>query len=94
VKSEKKGYYMSMPGWPGAMFMFIMIHPQLVFALLKALINEPSHHGGFEHLGERHIDRGVGKGEFHLSIRSASDKEPYEGVLGKSVSGKIDPEAS
>ena len=55
--------------------MFIMIHAKLAFSLLEALLDGPSHHGGFAHLGERHIDRRIGKGKFHLSIGSLSDKE-------------------
>ena len=72
--------------------MFIMIHPQLAFSFFKALLDGPSHHGGFTHLGERHIDRRIGKGKFGLSLRSPSDKEPDGGVMRKSVSGGIDSE--
>jgi len=67
--------------------MFIMVHPELAFSLFEALLDGPPHDGGLAHLREKHIEGGVGKGEFRLSIGSVSDKEPYRVLLGQSLSG-------
>ena len=83
--------HMAMPSWPRTML--IMIHSELAFSFFKALLNGPSHDGGFAHLRERHIDGRIGEGEFSFSIRSASDKEPYRILLRQSISGWIDSEA-
>ena len=91
MQSEEDINHMAMPGGPGAVF--IMIHSQLAFPLFKALLDGPSHHGGFAQFGKRDIDGRIGKGVFDLPIRSFSDKEPYRGLLRKSISGGIDPEA-
>jgi len=92
MQPKKNIDHMTMPGWPGTML--IMIHPHLAFSLFKALLDGPSHDGGFAHLRERHIDGCIREGEFRLSIRSASDKKPYRILLRQSISGWIDSKAS
>ena len=98
MQPKKNVDHMAMPGWPGAMF--IMIHPQLAFSFFEALLDGPSHDRGLAHLRERHIDGCIGEGEFGLSIKSASDKEPYRILpwsglidLRQPISGWIDSEA-
>ena len=91
MQPKKNVDHMAMPSWPGAML--IMIHPQLAFSFFEALLDGPSHDGGFAHLRERHIDGCIGEGEFGFSIRSASDKKPYRILLRQSISGWIDSEA-
>jgi len=70
-----------------------MIHPQLAFALFKALLDGPAHHGGLAHLRERHIARRIGEGKFGLSIRRLADKKPYRRVMREAIAGGIDKEA-
>ena len=88
MQSEENIDHMTMPSRPGAML--IMIHSDLTFSFLEALFNGPSHNRGFAHLGQRHIDRRIGKGEFDLSIRTDSNEEPDRILLGQSISGRID----
>ena len=91
VQPRKNIDHMAMPGWPGAML--IMIHSQLAFSLFEALLDRPSHHGGFAHLRERHIDGCIGEREFDFPIRRTSDKKPYRILLRQSIPGGIDSEA-
>ena len=91
MQPKKNVDHMAMPGWPGTML--IMIHPQLALSLFEALLDGPSHNGGFAHLRERHINGCIGEGEFGFPIRAGSDKEPYRVRLGQAISGGIDPEA-
>lgn len=91
MEPERDVDHMAMPGRPGTML--IMIHSELAFSFFKALLDGPAHHGGFAHFRERHIDRGIGEGEFSFSIRGASDKQPYGIFLRQSISGGINAEA-
>lgn len=84
--------HMAMPGRPGAML--IMIHSHLTFSFFTALLDGPPHDGGFAHLRERHIDRGIGERKFGFPVRSASDKKPDRVLLGQAISSRIDPKAS
>ena len=82
---------MTMPGGPRSMF--VLIHPQFAFALLKTLLDRPAQERGFAYFGKRHIGRRIGEGKFGLPIRIASDKEPYRRVLRKPISGGVHPQA-
>ena len=91
MKSKENIDHMTMPRGPGAMF--IMIHSQLAFSLLKALLDGPAHEGCLAHFRKRHIDGCIGEGEFGLPLRSNADKEPDRLFLGQTISRRVDPQA-
>jgi hypothetical protein len=71
--------------------MLVLIHPQLVLAVLETLLYGPAHHGSFAHFIERGIFRSVGKGALEPSVRIHPHEEPYGIVSRKAFSGWINP---
>ena len=78
---------MPMPGRPGSMFVFI--HAELTFALLKALLDRPAHGRGLDQLCKGSLFGRIGDGVFYLSIDIFSQKQSLPVTDRQTVSGQI-----
>ncbi len=91
VEGEKHVNHVSVPGWPGTVF--ILIHADLTFPILEALFDRPAQGRRFAELGKRRLGRSIREGVFDLTIFRAPEKQPDGRFLRHSVPRGIGSEA-